>query len=140
MDELFHLPLPSEAWQEYQALHVIIQGIQITGEEKDCWSYIWGKSEYSSSKFYNIHFRSLQPPKPFVWIWDSKCSNKITVFGWLLLMDRLNVRNILRRKKCKLEGNDYSCVLCHNDTKETTFHLFFLCPFSQECWRSLHIS
>jgi hypothetical protein len=49
------------------------------------------------------------------------------------------VRNILRRKKYKREGNDYSCVLCHNGTEETTFHLFFLCPFSQECWRSLHI-
>jgi hypothetical protein len=55
-------------------------------------------------------------------------------------MDRFNVQNILRRKKCKLEGNDYSCVLCHNSTEETMFHLFFLCPFSQECWNSLHIS
>jgi hypothetical protein len=27
-------------------------------------------------------------------------------------MDRLNVRNILIRKKYKLEGNDYSCPLC----------------------------
>jgi hypothetical protein len=99
MSELFHLPLSSEAWQDYQALQIIIQGIQITGGEKDSWSYIWGKSEYSSSKFYNLHFSSLQPPKPFIWIWDSKCSNKIRVFGWLLLMDRLNVRNILRRKK-----------------------------------------
>jgi hypothetical protein len=107
--------------------------------DKDCWSYIWGKSEYSSSKYYNLHFSSLQPPKPFIWIWDSQCSNKFRVFGWLLLMDRLNVRNILRRKKYKLEGNNYSCVLCQSNREETTFHLFFLCPFSRECWRSLHI-
>jgi hypothetical protein len=95
MEELFHLPLSNEAWQEYQALQDIIQGIQITEGEKDCWKYIWGKSEYSSSKFYNLHFNSIEPPRPFIWIWDSKCSNKIRVFGWLLLMDRLNVRNIL---------------------------------------------
>jgi hypothetical protein len=63
MDELFHLPLPSEAWQEYQALHVIIQGIQITGEEKDCWSYIWGKSEYSSSSSIIYSFQQLTTSK-----------------------------------------------------------------------------
>jgi hypothetical protein len=56
MDELFHLPLSEQAWQEYQALQVIIQGIQITEEDKDCWKYIWEKSEYSSSKFYNLHY------------------------------------------------------------------------------------
>jgi hypothetical protein len=55
MESLFHLPLPEQAWQEYQALQVIIQGIQITEESKDTWSYIWGKAEYSSSKFYNLH-------------------------------------------------------------------------------------
>jgi hypothetical protein len=29
-------------------------------------------------------------------------------------------------------------VLCHNNRQETTFHLFFSCPFSQECWSSLN--
>jgi hypothetical protein len=43
-------------------------------------------------------------------------------------MDRLNIRNILRRKKHRVEGNDYNCILCPNNRKETTFHLFFSCP------------
>jgi hypothetical protein len=41
-------------------------------------------------------------------------------------MDRLNVRNILRRKKHKLQGNNYNCVLCYENTEETTFHIFLL--------------
>jgi hypothetical protein len=36
MDDLFHLPLSNEAWQEYQTLHVIKQGIQIREGDKDC--------------------------------------------------------------------------------------------------------
>jgi hypothetical protein len=56
------------------------------------------------------------------------------------MMDRLNVRNILRRKKCKLERNDYSCPLCPQNREETTFHLFFSCPFNIECWRHLGIN
>jgi hypothetical protein len=55
------------------------------------------------------------------------------VFAWLRLIDRLNIRNILRRKKHKLQGNDYNCVLCTNHYEETTFHLFFSCHFSREC-------
>ena len=55
-------------------------------------------------------------------------------------MDRLNVRNILRRKKFKLEGNNYNCVLCSQDREETTFHLFFACTFSKECWKHLNIN
>jgi superfamily I DNA and/or RNA helicase len=32
-----------------------------------------------------IHIENdLQPPRPFIWIWDSKCSNKIKVFTWSL--------------------------------------------------------
>jgi hypothetical protein len=64
---------------------------------------------------------------------------KIRVFSWLLLMDRLNIRNILQRKKHKLAGNNYNYVLCTNGREETTFHLFFICPFSLDCWRYLNI-
>jgi len=53
--------------------------------------------------------------------WDSKCCNKLRVFTWLLLMDRLNTRNILKRKKQKLEGDNYNCVLCNRNMEETTF-------------------
>jgi hypothetical protein len=55
-------------------------------------------------------------------------------------MDRLNVRNILRRKKHQLQGNNYNCVLCYENNEEATFHLFFSCPFSQDCWRHLNIN
>jgi hypothetical protein len=54
-------------------------------------------------------------------------------------MDRLNTRNILKKKKHKLEGNSYTCVLCSNNVEETAFHLFFSCPFSQACWWLLGI-
>jgi hypothetical protein len=38
-----------------------------------------------------------------------------------------------KKKKCKLEGNDYSYLLCQTSREETTFHLFFICLFSEEC-------
>lgn len=56
---------------------------------------------------------------------------------WLLLKDRLNTRNILRRKRRFLD--DYSCPLCMAAVEETSHHLFFTCSFSQWCWRLLNI-
>jgi hypothetical protein len=94
----------------------------------------------ASSKFYHLAYKNIQPSRPFIWIWDSKCSNKLKAFIWLMMMDRLNVRNILRRKKFKLEGNDYSCPLCPGHRDETTFHQFFSCSFSLECWHHLGMS
>jgi hypothetical protein len=131
--------MSTQAFQEYQQLQDIIQQLQISQDNKDVWEYIWGGHQYAASKFYNLAYKFVQPPKPFLWIWDSRCSNKLRVFTWLLMMDRLNVRNILRRKKCKLEGNDYSCPLCPQSREETTFHLFFSCPFSVDCWNHLGI-
>ena len=96
-------------------------------------------SNYTSSRFYHLSYKNLQPPAPFLWIWNSKCCNKLRVFSWLLLMDRLDTRNILRRKKHKLEGNNYICVLCSNNVEKTAHHLFFSCPFSQEYWQHLGI-
>ena len=105
----------------------------------ESWEYIWGSKNYSS-KCYNFPYKNIQPPAPFLWIWNSKCYNKLCVFSWLLLVDRLNTRNILRRKKQRLQGNKYNCVLYSSNIEELAFHLFFSCPFSQACWQSLGIS
>ncbi|CAO2163661.1 unnamed protein product [Urochloa humidicola] len=54
-------------------------------------------------------------------------------------MDRLNTRNLLKRKKFKIEGNNYRCVLCASNREETAMHLFFTCPFAASCWQEIGI-
>jgi hypothetical protein len=139
LEQQFFTPLSPQAYQEYLDLQEVIQQTQITTSGKDHWKYIWGDDKYTSSKFYNFPYKNVQPPSPFIWIWNSSCSNKIKIFTYLLLMDRLNARNILKGKKQKLEGNNYNCPLCTMGREETTFHLFFSCPFSQHCWNHLNI-
>jgi hypothetical protein len=73
------------------------------------------------------------------WIWKSKCVPKIKFFSWLLLNDRLNIRNILRRRHKFLEDG-YNCVLCQDDKEETAEHLFFDCPTSVARWFALGLS
>jgi hypothetical protein len=54
-------------------------------------------------------------------------------------MDRLNTRNLLKRKNLKIEGEDYSCVLCASNREVTALHLFFTCPFAIICWQLIGI-
>jgi hypothetical protein len=63
---------------------------------------------------------------------------KIKFFAWLLLNDRLNTRNILRRRKFLKEG--YSCALCLEDVEESVEHLFFDCQSAACRWFALGIS
>ena len=60
---------------------------------------------------------------------------KFKMFGWLLLVDRLNTRNMLKRRHYVVLDNNYACMLCQNPPEEIVEHLFFSCPAAR---RILH--
>jgi hypothetical protein len=98
-------------------MHHLIQQTHIPEEARDTLTYMWGKFYLCNQKNYHHPFQNIHPPKPFIWIWDSSCANKLRVFAWLLLMDRLNVKNILRRKStsCKTMTTIVSYVMGRNN-------------------------
>jgi hypothetical protein len=130
---------PQQANLELQQLHRIMKYIQMNTQGKDVWSYIWGTNNYASKKYYSLYFKSIEVPKPFQWIWKSKVTKKLKIFIWLVFRDRINSRNILKRKNYSIEGDDYNCVLCNLNIEEYTYHLIFQCPFSAWCWNYLGI-
>jgi hypothetical protein len=75
---------------------------------------------------------SIPTPKIFTSIWESSCQAKRKFFFWLLLHDRLNTRNLLRRKNFQLQS--HNCVVRNYNTEETLVHLFWACPFADQCW------
>jgi len=92
--------------------------------------------EYSSSKFYALVFQNMNVQQTFSWLWKSKCTPRIKFFGWLLLVDRLNTRNMLRRRNFHVDDG-YSCAMCNAVAKEDIVFLFFDCPFAQSCWQNI---
>ena len=50
----------------------------------------------------------------------------------MLLHDRVNTRNLLRRKSFVLE--EYNCAVLNCQQEETLHHLFWGCQFSRNCW------
>lgn len=63
-------------------------------------------------------------------MWLAGNLGKHTFFFWLLLGDKLNTRNLLRKKNMCLDN--YRCVLCNTGAEESCFHLFFERPFMLE--------
>ena len=136
VDTLFFLPLSEQAYNQLHTLQTDLASVPYNINDFDRWIFMWGSHIYSSQKFYALGFRNLQAPRSFTWLWKSKCTPRIKFFGWLLLVDRLNTRNMLRRRHFHVDAG-YSCVMCNLDLEEDIQHLFFHCPFATSCWRSL---
>lgn len=125
-----------EAFEEFQDLLPFVANSD--SEVSDVWVPIWRKPYYSRA-YYSFCFRELVPPKPFNWIWKSKLTMKAKVFIWLMLADRLNTHNMLKRRHYQVQNNDFSCCLCSRGEEETMDHLFASCEFSTRCWCFLKI-
>lgn len=138
ISQRFNLPLSEQAFHEYDTMSAADPLDQLS-DENDVWSYVWGNGLFSSKKIYDINFMHIHAPSYLAWIWKSKCAMKVKVFGWLLLIDRLNTYDMLDRRHCPPNNSDLTCVLCSTCARETTFHLFFQCPFSADCWAQFGI-
>src|SRR4051812_11613899 len=103
--------------------------------ESDNWSYIWGSNIFSVQKaYYSLSgYQSVQPH--FSWLWKSSCQQKHKFFFWLLLLDRINTRNLLKRKLFTLAS--YECVFHGCTSEETILHLFWGCSFAKACWAEI---
>ncbi|TVU17899.1 hypothetical protein EJB05_33960, partial [Eragrostis curvula] len=137
-DRIFHLPLSGIAAHQLADLLNTLEHWQRDDETNDTWIYIWGSGAFSTKQAYNQIIGEMDTAAPFKWLWKSCCQGKHKVFFWLLLNDRLNTRNLLRRKRFAIPS--VNCVMCNPATEETLKHLIFTCSFAQLCWTSLRIA
>ena len=130
---LFHLPLSTQARQEVREIQQRSRHVVPKRDSADSWVCTLG-GKFSASKYYNHCFRETIADEAFLWLWKAKSPIKFKLFGWLLLVDGLNTRNMFKRRHFTFVDNNYACMLCQNPPEETVEHLFFSCPFSQRCW------
>jgi len=69
-------------------------------QDKDVWTYSTQSASYKVQTTYKL-LMGHQPVQPVLkWLWKSYCQPKHRVFFWLLMKDRLSIKNILKRRKC----------------------------------------
>ena len=134
LEDLFHLPLTQEAFLEFELMEEICDTLRssASNEHLDTWSYMWGNNIFSVAKAYKILIGVKIVPAHFNSIWKCSAQPKHKVFFWRLLHDRLNTRNLLRRKTFHLDN--YNCATLNCQQEETLQHLFWTCPFASACW------
>src|SRR3954471_24211275 len=84
---------------------------------------------YTAKKFYlKVHEPIISNPL-LCWIWKSCCTLKIKTFAWLVIMDRINTKDMIIRRQWNIDDGP-QCILCRTHTLETRDHLFFQCLFA----------
>ena len=123
LEDLFQIPISQAAANELQDLRVLIQSFELT-DETDIRVFCWGNSLYKADSLYKLAFLTMQSPPTFRLVWKSKVTLRIKFFAWLILLDRLNTKNMLARRNFNVQPNSL-CVLCYDGKEETIDHLFF---------------
>ena len=134
LDSLFLLPLSQQALEELQNQ---LQDIPYDDDAIDKWVPILGNT-YTSRRFYFEVFKYIDAHPVFKVIYKSRCTPRVKFFAWLILVDRLNTKSMLRRRYLDVQ-DDAICVMCDSGEEETSDHLFFGCEFAKECWATIHI-
>ena len=100
--------------------------------------FSWG-AQYKAPKLYKLAFSEHQVPVVFSWVWKCKVTPRVKFFAWLILVDRLNTRDMLARRNFNVQPNNI-CVLCSDNCVETIDHLLFDCSFAKQCWAKVGIN
>lgn len=135
---LFSRPLSQQAYDEFMHMQQAISQFSLNPQGKDQWVTIWKDGIYTSSRYYHHCFKDVTASMIYSYIWKSKVQLKLKVFAWLLVSDRLNTRDMLRRRKWNVT-DVFHCELCPTRVTEDWVHLFFQCNFSIRVWNYLQI-
>ncbi|XP_037405530.1 uncharacterized protein LOC119268121 [Triticum dicoccoides] len=136
---MFFLPLSQEAAQELHVLEDWIMALDRNINIPDVWVWPGKSGAFSAKSFYTLMHSHLPTIQPCKWLWKSRCTLKIKVFGWLLFFDRLNTKDLLIRRHWRSPLNDNLCVICQELSYEDMLHLFFNCNFGRRVWNYLSI-
>ena len=131
----FNIPLSVQAHNELRKIQREVANVELTNAN-DTWTCCWGAQSFKTTSYYSYYFREITAHVAFKWLWKTKCTAKIKVFGWLLLSDRLNTRNMLKRRHYNI-GTNLDCLLCGEHVEEPREHLFIRCTCTTRCRRKI---
>jgi hypothetical protein len=126
--------LPTHLLHDFIRLWRLVQTTTLRQNIPDAITWLLSKDgSYTASSAYKIHFEGQVRSEAPTIVWQQWAPAKCKLFLWLLLQDRLWCADRLQRRRCP---NEYFCPLCVRNL-ETSWHLFFECPFAQQIWQGV---
>jgi hypothetical protein len=97
---------------------------------------VWclGKKGFSVNSLYKKKI-SDQVAVSYKFLWKSKLPQKIKIFIWLVVRNKILTKDNLKKRNWK---GSQDCCFCGCD--ETIDHLFFYCPISRYVWRVIQVA
>jgi hypothetical protein len=66
-------------------------------------------------------------------LWFNNIPSKVSIFGWMLLLEKLPTKEALYNKGIITNTHERCCVFCFNEV-EDIHHIFFTCTVSSLIW------
>lgn len=114
-------------WRLINDAHTILNSAE---EDRICWTDT-RDGRYTAKSAYRIQCQQAPNPSFNALIWKVWAPNKLKMFMWIFLQNRLWCNDRLQRRGWP---NRYFCPLCLRNL-ETSTHLIWSCNFPKEIWR-----
>ena len=70
-------------------------------------------------------------------LWSIPAPSKVLTFTWKVVLDRVQTKGALKKRRIMMENNDYMSTLC-NQTEESIVHLLFESNFLHQVLKSIY--
>nr|XP_043611474.1 uncharacterized protein LOC122583102 [Erigeron canadensis] len=125
-------PTSLEELDEWRNLFTLICGARLNSD-KDRWVWRGPNSNGMTVKAVKEFMRSAEDyTSRYVFNWSYWVPNKVNIFMWRLIMERIPTVDALKNRNCFLPNE--VCVLCETDSK-TVNHLFCSCGVATIVWQ-----
>jgi hypothetical protein len=101
-------------------------------EDKIVWNL--GRKGFSVNSIYKKKMED-QVLIPYNFLWKSKLPQKIKIFFWLVVRNKILTKNNMKKRNW---NGSLECYFCGVD--ESIDHLFFHCPIAKYMWRVIQVA
>lgn len=148
LEDLFDIPISQQVVVELEDLRSLIEDFDLSSG-LDQRIFCWKKSNYAAAKLYKLAFSECADAGTILSGLETTVTPRVKFFAWLILLDRLNTKNMLARRNFNVNTKnifarrnfnvqtDNTCVLCDDGMGETIDHLFFEWSF---VWEKININ
>ena len=135
----FRKSVSEKELEELSNLLSTLERVKVCGAIEDKW--VWDKEGSGlftcKSLFKNLIDKPIFTPFNFHhFIWKISIPNNVRVFGWLLILKKLNTQDFLQKRQLFLSVSPSWCVMCRNGS-ESVNHLFLHCYVAQRIWTKI---
>ena len=134
----FRISVSDRELEELADLLSTLERASVCGALQDKWVWRGKVQDFSLANRFS-KLTDLPNYTPFNFhhfIWTISIPNKVTVFGWLLILKKLNTHDLLQRRHPFLSTSPSWCVTCRY-ANESVNYLFLLCPVAQRIWTKI---